>query len=116
MIVIVIVVFSFFGVFADEVGRVEEGALLHADVDECRLDSRQHGINLSQVHVANHATVIWTIDEQLDQLLVLQNRHARLTRAGVNEDFSFHRRPLNVRDGDSASRRCWRIFLCVGVH
>jgi hypothetical protein len=92
--IIILFVLCLFGILADEIGGMEEGALLRANVDECRLNSRQHCFDLSQVHVANHATVVWTIDEELNQLPVLQNRHARFTRAGVNEDFSFHRRPL----------------------
>jgi hypothetical protein len=90
---------------------VKKGTLLGADVDEGRLDPRKDRFDPAQIDVADHAAVVWTIDEKLNELIVLQNRHPRLARAGVNEDFSFHRNPPGGIGGDSASKRGWRMFL-----
>ena len=59
---------------------MEEGALLGADVDECGLDAGEDCLDPAKVDVADHASVVWTIDEKLNELLVLQNRHARFAR------------------------------------
>src|SRR5256885_7138413 len=100
---------------------MEEGTLLGANVDEGGLDSGEHGIDPAQINVTDHASVVWTIDEKLYELAVLQNRDPRFARSRVNEDFSFHRCPPQPSRGDSASevedgskkfaRSCYRAAL-----
>jgi hypothetical protein len=90
---------------------VEEGTLFGADVDKGGLDSGEDCLYPAKVYVADHAAVVWTIDEKLYELTVLQNRHARFARAGVDEEFSFHRDPPPLHNGDSALWVRWRIIL-----
>ena len=103
LLFVVFLVLGFFSGFSNEVRRVEEGALLSADVDEGCLNSGEHCIDPAQIDVTDHASVVWTIDEKLDEFLVLQNRDPRFTRDRVNEDFSFHYSPSHSSLGDSAS-------------
>jgi hypothetical protein len=81
---------------ADEIGGVEEGAFLGAYVDEGSLDSREHGVHPTQVNVTDHASVVWTIDEKLNELPILQNRDPRFARSRVDEDFSFQLLPVSL--------------------
>src|SRR5205807_4786033 len=61
------------------------------------LNAGDDGFNLPDIDVADHSPAVWTLDEQLHELLVLQNRDPRLTRTSVNEDFSFHHVPPRTR-------------------
>ena len=74
-----------------QVGRVEEGALVGPYVDEGRLDPRQDGFDLAEVDVAHRAAGIGTIHQQLNKGVVLQNRHAGLPRAAIDQNFPFQR-------------------------
>jgi hypothetical protein len=67
---------------------VEEGALLEADVDEGRLDAGEHGFHAAEIDVADGAAMVGTIDEQLDELVVLEDGNARLALAAVDEDLA----------------------------
>jgi hypothetical protein len=89
---------------------MKEGTFLGADVDERGLDPRKDRFDAPKIDVADHSAVVWTIDKKLYELLILQNRHPRFARAGVDEDFSFHRDPPGMSDGDSASLHGWRMF------
>ncbi len=77
----------------EEVGGVQEGRLALADVDERRLDAGQHCLDPAQVDVADATAMIGTIDQQLDELVVLEDRHPRLARGTGDEDFALHGRP-----------------------
>jgi len=80
----------------DEIGGVEEGAFLGAYVDEGGLDAGEYCVHPAQVNVTDHASVVWTIDEKLDELPVLQNRDPRFARSRVYEDFSFQLLPVSL--------------------
>ena len=80
VLVVVVIVVVVAVLVEDEVGRVKERALLGADVDERRLDARKHRFDLAEVDVADHAAGCPAVDEQLDKLVVLQDRDARLAR------------------------------------
>ena len=72
----------------EEVGGVEEGALLLTDVDEGRLDAGQHRLDPSEVDVADRAAMVGTVDQQLDQPVVFQDRHAGFPLAPVDQDLA----------------------------
>src|SRR2546425_1015452 len=74
-------VFVFVGF--EQVGRVEESAFLLADVDECRLDSRQHRFDSAEIDIADRSTVIRPVDEELGQAVVFEDSHAGLPLASV---------------------------------
>ncbi len=93
---------------------MKEGTLLGADVYKGGLDPRKDRVDSTQVYVADHAAVVWTIDEKLYELPVLQNRHPRFARAGVDEEFSFHRIPPRTGDGDSTPTGGKRMILKYG--
>ena len=97
----------------DEVGVVQEGALVGANVDECRLQARQHRLDLSPVDVADHPPCFRTLDLQLNELVVLENRNAHFALGCADQDFSFHRITApNAREGDrtrAARRRGQRV-------
>ncbi len=56
-----------------EVGRVQVGALLHADVDKRGLDSAEDCFYPAEIYVANGPPVIGPIDQEFDQTVVLEN-------------------------------------------
>jgi hypothetical protein len=58
-----------------QVGHVQEGRALQADVDERTLHARQHARDLAQVDVADQATLERTLDVQLLDGTVLDHRH-----------------------------------------
>jgi hypothetical protein len=100
---------------------VEESALFGANVDEGGLDAGEHCVDPAQVDITDHSSGVWTVDEQLNELVVLQNRDPRFARSRVDEDFSFHCSPLPLTVGDSAAgakavpkksaRSCYRAAL-----
>ena len=104
VVILVVVVFRLIGGLTNQVGSVEEGALLGAYVDECGLDAGEYGIDAAEINVTDHASVVWTVCEELNELPVLQNRDPRFARSRVDEDFSFHCCRLIPRLGDSTSK------------
>ncbi len=54
-------------VLAGDVGDVEEGGLVGADVDEGGLDAREHRLDLAEVDVPDDAGGVGPIDHQLDE-------------------------------------------------
>ena len=76
-----------------EVGGVQEGGLLGADVHEGRLDARQHRVDLAPVDVADHAPCFRAVDLQLNELVVLDDRDANFALRRTDQDLSFHRVP-----------------------
>jgi hypothetical protein len=89
-----VIVLGFICRLTNEVRGVKKGTLFGAYVDEGGLDAREDGIYATEINVTDHASVVWTIDEELYELPVLQNRDPRFARSRVNEDFSFHCRRL----------------------
>src|SRR5690606_27865285 len=73
-----------------EVGEVEEGVLLLADVHERRLDGGHDLADAAEVDVAEGADVIRVFDVQLDQLAVLDDGDARAVLARVDDDLFLH--------------------------
>ena len=45
---------------------MKERALLGADVDECRLDTREHSFDLPEIDVTDHPLVLRTVHLQLN--------------------------------------------------
>ena len=83
---------------------MEEGALLLADVHERGLDAGEDRLDPSEIDVADDAAVIGTVDQQLDQPVVLEDGHAGLPLAPVDQDLALHasnldRAPRDVRPG-----------------
>src|SRR5689334_12478969 len=87
----------------DQVGGVEEGALVSPDVDECGLDSRKHGLDRAQVDIAHHAAGVRTIDQELNKAVVLQDRDAGLARGPADENFPFQSKCPRPRSANSRS-------------
>jgi hypothetical protein len=61
VIILLIVIFGLIGGLPDEIGSVEEGTLLGANVYEGGLNSGEYCVNPAQVNVTDHASVVWTI-------------------------------------------------------
>ena len=90
--VIVVVIGRLVFVFRlDQVGGVEKGALFGTDVDKGGLKSRQDRIDFPEVNIADHPTGFGTVDEELNELVVLEDGDPRLARGRVDQNLSFHR-------------------------
>ena len=74
----------------DEIGRVKEGTLFGADVDERRLNARKNCFDFTEVDVADHPPGFGAVDEELDELVVLDDRDPRFARVRIDENFSLH--------------------------
>ncbi len=90
-----------------QVGCMEERALLQPDVHECGLDAGKHRLDLAQVDVAHYAAMVGPVDQEFDQAIVFEDGHARLALAAIDQDFAFHggacpgtHRPSPKRDTD----------------
>src|SRR5690606_38294146 len=82
-------------VAADDIRDVQERRALEADVDERGLHAGQHARYASLVDVADQASPIRTLDHDLLQHAVLDERRADLARRDVDQDFLFHARPFD---------------------
>ena len=97
----------------EEVGGVQEGALLLADVDERGLNARQHRLDPSEVDVADRAAVVGAVDQQLDQAVVFQDRHAGFPLAPVDQDLALQVMTSatvgapSTRSRDRSPRHAW---------
>jgi hypothetical protein len=69
-----------------DVGDVEEGGALEADVDERRLHPGQHASDLAGVDVADPAALERSLDVQLLDRTVLDDGDAGFLRRPVNQD------------------------------
>src|SRR3954463_248520 len=103
--------FLWFLVFVrlEEIGRVEECALFLTDVDECRLNAREHRLDSAQVDITNGTAVVGTIHQQLNQAIVFQDSHAGLALAPVDQDFTLQMRPqppLELYEKRALRRAC----------
>ncbi len=76
----------------EQVGGVQEGALLEPDVDERGLYSGEDGVDATEVDVADGTAMIGTVDQQLDQTIILEDGHARFALAPVDQDLALHER------------------------
>ena len=99
---------GFIGGLPDEIGRVEKGAFLGADVDEGGLDAGEHCVDPAEVNVTDHAAGVGTIDQKLNELVVLEDRDPRFARGRVDQDFSFHRCPPHYSARRLGERSCGR--------
>jgi hypothetical protein len=78
-----------------QVGHVQEGGALQADVDEGALHARQHAHHLAQVDVAHQAALERALDVQLLHRAVLDDGHARFLRGPVDEEDVLHAMALS---------------------
>ena len=69
---------------------MEKGALLLTDVHERGLDSGEDGSTRAEVDVADGAAVIGTVDQQLDQPIIFQDRHPGLALAPIDQNLALH--------------------------
>ena len=76
-------------VFPD-VGDMQEGSALEADLDERALHAGQHAGNAAKINVADQAAMTGTLDVQLVDHTVIEHCHARLLRRDVDENFLSH--------------------------
>ena len=70
----------------DEVAREEEPRLVHPDVDEGSLHSREDADDLPVVDVADGVPILAALDQQFHEDPGFERRHARLVRRGVHHD------------------------------
>ena len=97
LIIVVVVIIVRLIFWKDEIGRVQERAFFRAYVDERCLNSRKDRLYSSEVDVADHAARLGTIDQKLNELVVLDDRDPRFSRVRVDQNFSFHRCPTRGR-------------------
>jgi hypothetical protein len=71
-----------------QIGCVEERALLLPDVDEGGLDSREHRLDPTEIDVTDGAAVVGAVYQELDQSVVFQDGHAGFPLAPVDQDFT----------------------------
>src|SRR5690606_38247906 len=74
----------------EQVGGMEEGALLEADVHEGGLNAGEDGFDLPQVDIPHGPPVVGAVDEEFYQAVVFQDGHAGVALAAVDEDLAFH--------------------------
>ena len=77
----------------NDVGGVQEGALLGTNIDEGGLNPWLYRLDASQVDVSNHPTCFRTVDQEFNELVVLDDGDADFPRRRTDEYLSFHRRP-----------------------
>ena len=96
----------------EEVGGVEERRFFQADVYKGGLDAGENRVDAAKVDVAEGAALIRAIVEQLDEPIVLEDGHAGLPPATIDENFALHvyepRPTVAVRPGPTGTerRRC----------
>ena len=73
-----------------DVGDVEEGVLLEADVDEGRLHPRQDPRHAPLVDVADDAALLPAFDLHLGDAAVLEDGHPGLAVVGGDEELFLH--------------------------
>jgi hypothetical protein len=71
---------------AVQVGHVQEGRALEADVDEGRLHARQHARHLAEIDVADEPALQRALQMQFLDRAVLDDRDARLLGRPVDQD------------------------------
>ena len=69
---------------------MEKGTLLGADVDERGLKAGKNCIDLAEVDVTHHAAGIGTIDEELNELVVLEDGDPGFPLGRIDQNLSFH--------------------------
>ena len=89
-VVFLIIFFLFAQTVLGDVGDVEKGGLVRADVDECGLNAGQDGLHLSEVDIANDALGIGAVDHQFHEEIILEDGDARFLRRRRNQNLSFH--------------------------
>jgi hypothetical protein len=75
----------------EDVGGMQKGGALQADIDECRLHARQHPGNPAFVDVADQSTAAGPLQKHLLQHAVFDDGRARLVRAGIDQNLGAHR-------------------------
>ena len=73
-----------------DVGHVQKGCTLQANVNEGRLHARQHARDLAQVNVAYQAALERAFDVELLHGAMLDDGHAGLLRRPVDQDVLVH--------------------------
>jgi len=72
---------------------VEESTLFQPNVYKGRLNPGEHRLDSSQIDIADSASVIGTVDQQLDQPIIFQDGHASFPLAPIDQDFTLQMRP-----------------------
>jgi hypothetical protein len=80
-----------------DVGHVQEGGALQADVDEGRLHARQHPHHLARIDIAGQAAGERALDVQFLHGALHHQRDARFLRGDIDQDvFSHGRGPRGI--------------------
>jgi hypothetical protein len=75
---------------AAHVGHVEEAVALESEIDERRLHAGKHLGDAALVDVADDAAVVFALDEDLREEVVLEDGHAGLVAVGRDDHFLGH--------------------------
>jgi hypothetical protein len=91
--------------FAPDVGDMEEGGALQADLDEGRLHAGQHPHHAAEIDVADDAAAVGALDVQFLHRALLQQGDAGFLRREVDQELFSHLspRPLPMEGGDCGS-------------
>ena len=90
---------------ADDVGDVEEPVTLQAEIDEGRLHPGQHLRDPALVDVADHPAIPLPLDEELDHLVVLENRDHRFVVVRGDDHLLVHQPCSRARPAAAAAPR-----------
>ena len=71
---------------------MQEGGLLEAEIEERGLHAREHTDDATLVHVPRDAAPAPTLDVELDERRVLEERDPRLPGGDVDQDLLGHGR------------------------
>jgi hypothetical protein len=79
------------GIRFEQIGGMEEGALLHPNIDKRSLNTWKYRLYAPEVDVTDSTPLIGSVDQQLDELVVLEDGHAGLAWCARDENLAFHR-------------------------
>jgi len=73
-----------------DIGHMQEGSTLQADIDEGGLHAGQHARDLAQIDVADESPLQRALHVQLLHGTILDNRHPRFLRRPVDQNILLH--------------------------
>src|SRR5207237_7309956 len=89
----------------DDLRNVQERVALEPDIDERRLHPRQDLRDASLVDVADDPALILALDEDLDDLVVRENGHARVVARRGDDHLLVHANDSSMRGHPTIARR-----------
>ncbi|MNV91956.1 hypothetical protein D3C71_1865020 [compost metagenome] len=68
-----------------DIGSVQEGRFIQADIDECRLHARQHAAYAPFINIADDAALGFAFDMDLLQDAAINIGNPRFRRCDINQ-------------------------------